>query len=158
MDEVDFRQYLIRITFINWLVNLFIRNPELFTNRDLMDELAELMWSDTCALDGCDNSLLGYMVTAFFCCPKHATKAYRQSPEYKANMKAYDKARAQTPERKASQKAIMKAYNQTPQRKASNKAYNKAYKQTSEYKAYQKVYNKAYYARKKAEAKLLTPS
>ena len=151
----DLRQYLIRIAVINWLLSLFKANPELCTYEGLMDELAAWLLSDVCALEGCDNPLIGYPSTAFYCCEEHRSKAYNQIPEHKAMQRGYGLARRQTPEYKASEKARW----QTPEYKANArarqqtpeyKAYKKAYRQTPEYKAaakaYMKVYGKARYA------------
>ena len=104
----------------------------------LMDELAEWMWSDTCALEGCENSLLGYKSNAFYCCPAHTQKAWHEENE--EYWKAYQKEYQQTPE--------YKAYRESPEYKAYQKAYDKARSQTPEYKARKKAYR----ARKKAEA------
>lgn len=57
----------------------------------------------------------------------------KQTPQYKAYEKAYNKAYQQTPE----YKAYDKARNQTPE----YKAYHRARKQTQEYKAYEKARN-----------------
>ena len=68
MEEVDVRQLLIRITIINWFIDLFRSNPELiFTYNDWLDEINEWFLSDVCALEGCGNSLLGYPSHAFYC-------------------------------------------------------------------------------------------
>ena len=88
-----------------------------------MDELAAWLWSDTCALDGCENLLLGYPWNALYCCRAHRDKVRAQTPERKAS----EKARRQTPQYKATRKA----HYQTPEYKAANKAR----KQTPEYKA-----------------------
>jgi len=71
------------------------------------------------------------------------TKAYYQTPKYKA----YEKARQQRPE----YKAYDKARRQTPEHKAYMKAYRKDRCQTPEVKAHRKEYMKAYRQRKKAE-------
>ena len=84
MEGVEFRQYLIRITIINWLVSLFRTSPELCTYEGLMDELAEWLWSDICTLEGCDNLLLGYPATALFCCDAHRDRSRNKTPGRKA--------------------------------------------------------------------------
>jgi len=138
-DGAAFRQYLIRIAVINWLLSLFKANPELCTYEGLMDELAEWLLSDTCALEGCDNPLIGYKITAFFCCHEHAKKAWDEANKRKDYHKAYN----QTPERKA----WNKARTQTPEYKEYKKDYDRARYKTPEYRDYQRDY----YARKKAE-------
>ena len=59
-------------------------------------------------------------------------KAYRKTPKYKAQQKAYNDARRETPEYKARQKAYMRVYDkkrrETPEYEARKKAYQKAYK------------------------------
>jgi len=106
LESVELRQYLIRIAIINWLVSLFIKSPELFTHRDMMDELAEWLWSDTCALEGCENPLLGYAYNARCCCEEH----YEQLPETQAYRMAFHKAYRSTPKRKDYQKAYHRVY------------------------------------------------
>ena len=84
---------------------------------------------------------------------KAKAKAYKQTPEYKAQakkqgkeyrerpeVKAKEKARKQTPEHKAKEKISRKEYNSRPEVKARKKAY----KQTPEYKAQAKKYGKEY--------------
>ena len=143
MEGVEFRQYLIRIAIINWLVNLFRSNPELCTYEGLMDELAKWLWSDTCALEGCENLMLEYPSNAFYCSRAHATKAwferhpiysweYKQSPEYKDAQKAYNK----TPERRAKRLAIQ----QTPEYKEYAKDYREANKEKA--RDYQRDYHR----------------
>ena len=58
---------------------------------------------------------------------KPERKAYKQTPEFKAIQKEYDKERNQTPERKAYRKAYMEKYQQTPKGKAKKKEINRRY-------------------------------
>ena len=139
MEGVEFRQHLIRIQIINWLVSLFIKSPELFTHRDMMDELAEWLWSDVCWLEGCDNLMMGYRSDAFYCCKAHFQKEYSKTPE----RIVYYKLLRQLPENKE----YHKKYSRTPEARANQKDH----RQTPKVKAYQKAYQKAYYLRKKAE-------
>jgi hypothetical protein len=102
MEGVDFRQYLIRIAIINWLLSLFRADPDLCTHESLMQELAEWLWSDVCALEGCDNPMLGYRSHAIYCSPA----CRKSSPEYKAHQSIYNK----TPKRRARQRVNDRKY------------------------------------------------
>ncbi len=137
MEGVVYRQYLIRIQIINWIINLFRSSPELCTYEGLMDELNEWMLSDTCARDGCDNLLWGYKSNAFYCA---------------------DRCRYYVRDRKPKKMAYRKKYENTPERKAYMMKYGKKRNQTPERKAYMKAYWKKYHARKKAEAKPEAPA
>ena len=112
MEGVALRQYMMRIAVINWLLSLFKANPELFTHRDLMDELAEWLWSDTCALEGCENLRLGMRADAFYCSHTCACRGwYKEHPDY---WNEYG-----TPERRAAKYQGKKKWRQTPAGKAS---------------------------------------
>ena len=78
-------------------------------------------------------------------------KAYRKTPEQKAQQKVYK----QTPKYKAQQKAYNDARRETPEYKARQQAYMRVYdkkrRETPEYKARKKAYQKAYKLRKKLE-------
>ena len=144
MEGIAFRQYLIRIAVINWLLSLFKANPELCTYEGLMDELAAWLLSDTCALEGCDNPLLGYISSAFFCCNKHGARAYyaNMSDEDKEHRKALEKEHYEANKEKiiASVAAWKKA---NPEKvKATEKTYRQ--NMTPEQKAYQKERLKAW--------------
>ena len=67
-----------------------------FTYDDWLDEINEWFLSDVCALEGCDNPLLGYKWNAIYCCDACRWKARDQTPERIAYY--------QSPERKASNK------------------------------------------------------
>ncbi len=86
---------------------------------------------------------------------KAKRRAYQQTPEYKAKMRAWYNAHKQTPEYKAKRRAWYNAHKQTPEYKAKRRAYQQtpeykakmrawynAHKQTPEYKAYQRRYRK----------------
>ena len=74
-------------------------------------------------------------------------KYRRRSPEYHAHMTKH----RQTPEYKAKKRAYDKAYDQTPERKAKKRAYDEERNQTPKRKAWRKRYDAERYARKKAE-------
>jgi len=112
----DLRQYLIRIAVINWLLSLFKANPELCTYEGLMDELAAWLLSDTCALEGCDNPLIGYPWNALFCCEEHWSIAY-WTPEQIEKRLASGRKEGMTPEQIEKKNANGRKYyaNRTPE-------------------------------------------
>ena len=127
----DLRQYLIRIAVINWLLSLFKANPELCTYEGLMDELAAWFLSDTCALEGCENPLIGYKSDAFYCSDACGKRAWDE-----ANLehsRDYNKAHYHTPAGKAVRTRANNKYRQSVNGKA------KRNKNSAEYRARKKA-------------------
>jgi len=79
--------------------------------------------------------------------------AYRQTAEYRAYMRAYQRAYRQTAEHKAYKRAYQRAYSQAAERKV----YERARKQTAKRKAYEQAYKQTYRNAEKAAKALGMP-